>query len=68
MVERKPFALRLNADILKALERWAQDDFRSVNGQIEWLLHQALLKQGRIKDEEKLKPGKLNQNKSDTEQ
>lgn len=47
--ERKAFALRLNASMLAALERWAQDEFRSTNGQIEFLLSEALKKAGREK-------------------
>jgi hypothetical protein len=45
--ERKAFALRLSAGMLSALEKWAQDDFRSVNGQIEFILNEALKKAGR---------------------
>jgi hypothetical protein len=44
---KKPFILRISPDILKAIEQWAADDFRSVNGQIEFLLHDALKKAGR---------------------
>jgi len=47
--ERKAFALRLSASMLAALERWAQDEFRSTNGQIEFLLSEALKKAGRDK-------------------
>lgn len=50
MAEKKPFALRMNAEVMRALERWAADEFRSVNGQIEWILHKALRESGRIKD------------------
>lgn len=46
---KKPFILRISPDILKALEQWAADDFRSVNGQIEYLLHEALKNAGRVK-------------------
>ena len=46
--ERKAFALRLGPATLAALERWAQDEFRSTNGQIEYLLHEALRKAGRL--------------------
>lgn len=42
MAEKKPFVLRMNADILKELQRWADDEFRSLNGQLEYLLRQAL--------------------------
>lgn len=40
---KKAFALRLDEAMLTALQRWADDEFRSVNGQIEYLLHEALL-------------------------
>jgi hypothetical protein len=40
--ERRNFVLRLDARKLAALEKWAADDFRSVNGQLEWLITQAL--------------------------
>jgi hypothetical protein len=42
MAKKKAFALRVNEDMLKAIEKWAADDFRSTNGQIEWMLTQAL--------------------------
>lgn len=48
MPDKKNFMLRVDADIYKALEKWAADDFRSVNGQIEYLLHKALKDQGRL--------------------
>lgn len=35
---------------MKAIEKWAADEFRSVNGQIEWILHRALKEAGRVKD------------------
>ena len=40
--EKKAFVLRINQNILKELEQWAADEFRSTNGQIEFLLHSAL--------------------------
>jgi hypothetical protein len=40
----------MDNDIYKALEKWASDDFRSVNGQIEWILSQKLKEQKRIQD------------------
>ena len=52
--ERQAFILRISPDILKALEQWAADDFRSVNGQVEYLLNEALKKTGRIKKEDKI--------------
>ncbi len=49
MAEKKAFVLRINPDIIKQLEKWAADDFRSVNGQIEFLLQKALQDAGRLK-------------------
>jgi len=43
MAEKKPFVLRINPEMLKEIEGWANDEFRSTNGQIEYLLQQALL-------------------------
>jgi hypothetical protein len=48
MAQKKPFVLRLNEEMMKALEKWAADDFRSLNGQIEFLLFQELKKSGRL--------------------
>ncbi len=42
MAEKKPFVLRINTETMKALEKWAADEFRSVNGQIEWIIDRAL--------------------------
>lgn len=42
MGEKKAFVLRINQEMLKELEAWASDEFRSTNGQIEYLLHEAL--------------------------
>jgi hypothetical protein len=42
MSEKKAFALRLNSEMMKELERWAADEFRSVNGQIEYILSEAI--------------------------
>jgi hypothetical protein len=44
MAERKPFLLRIDADLWAELETWAQDDLRSVNGQIEYVLRRAVQK------------------------
>ena len=49
MAERKPFLLRIDRDVLDALQRWANDDLRSLNGQIEFLLRRALQDAGRLK-------------------
>ena len=42
MAERKPFLLRIDRDTLEAVQRWADDDLRSLNGQIEFILRKAL--------------------------
>ncbi len=47
--KKKPFVLRLRPEMMEALEKWAADDFRSINGQIEWILHNALKNAGRLK-------------------
>jgi len=51
MAEKKSFALRIDAETMKAIEKWAADEFRSVNGQIEWVLHRALREAGRVRRE-----------------
>ncbi len=47
--DKKAFALRLNKELMDAIEKWAADEFRSVNGQIEWLLTNAVKQAGRQK-------------------
>jgi len=47
MAKKKARALRLNEDRLKAIEKWASDEFRSTNGQIEWMLMESLKKANR---------------------
>jgi hypothetical protein len=47
MADRKPFLLRIDREILDAVQRWADDDLRSLNGQIEFILRRALLDSGR---------------------
>jgi hypothetical protein len=42
MAEKKPYILRIHPDTMKAIEKWAADEFRSINGQIEWMLNQSL--------------------------
>ena len=49
MAQKKPFVLRLDAEILKAVEKWAEDEFRSTNGQLEWIVTKALKDNGRLK-------------------
>jgi hypothetical protein len=52
MADRKPFLLRLDPETFAALQRWAADDLRSVNGQMEFLLRRALRDAKRIPDRE----------------
>jgi hypothetical protein len=49
MAKKKAFVLRIHPEQIAALESWAQDEFRSLNGQIEFLLNDALKKTGRLK-------------------
>ena len=53
MADKKNFVLRIDEETYKALEKWAADEFRSVNGQIEYILSQKLKEAGRIKDTSK---------------
>lgn len=48
MAKKKAFALRLNEDTLKAIEKWAADEFRSTNGQLEWMLNKCLKESNRL--------------------
>jgi hypothetical protein len=64
VAERKPFLLRIDKDVLDAVQRWADDDLRSLNGQIEFLLRKLLWDAKRLDPErgnrgtgERRKPG-----------
>jgi len=48
ILEKKNFIIRLDDELYQALARWAGDEFRSVNGQMEWIIHQALKNSGRL--------------------
>jgi hypothetical protein len=48
MSKKKAFALRLDESMMKALEKWAADEFRSTNGQLEWIIRESLRKSGRL--------------------
>ncbi|HEY7378718.1 MAG TPA: hypothetical protein VH542_08560 [Steroidobacteraceae bacterium] len=50
MNERRAYPLRIGADVLDAMQRWAADELRSVNAQIEFALREALRKAGRLPD------------------
>jgi hypothetical protein len=49
MAQKKPFVLRLDPEILKSVEKWAADEFRSTNGQLEWIITKAIKDAGRTK-------------------
>jgi hypothetical protein len=51
VADRKAFLLRIDRKVLEAIQRWANDDLRSLNGQIEFLLRRSLQETGRIKKE-----------------
>lgn len=51
MPDKKKFVLRINENTMKALEKWAADEFRSVNGQLEWIITKALKDARRLKKE-----------------
>jgi hypothetical protein len=50
---KKAFVLRIDEELMKSIEKWATDEFRSANGQIEWILNQALVKAGRAPKQNK---------------
>ena len=54
MSKKKTFVLRIDPETMDALEKWAADDFRSINGQLEWIIHNAL------KDAKRLRKGSEN--------
>ena len=57
MAERKAFLLRIDPAVLEALQRWANDDLRSLNGQIEFVLRRALEQAGRARASKPPKKG-----------
>jgi hypothetical protein len=58
VAERRPFLLRMDATLLDAVQRWANDDLRSLNAQIEFLLRRALQEEGRLKPAPETKTGR----------
>jgi hypothetical protein len=52
MAERKAFLLRIDRDVLDAVQRWADDDLRSLNGQVEFLLRRVLMEEKRLKTDD----------------
>lgn len=53
MTKKKSFVLRIDVEILEAVEKWAADDFRSINGQLEWIIHNSLKQAKRYKKDDK---------------
>ncbi|MBR6539338.1 MAG: Arc family DNA-binding protein [Bacteroides sp.] len=49
----KSFVLRIDAETMEAIEKWAADEFRSTNGQLQWIIAEALRKNGRLKKSKK---------------
>ena len=56
MAAKKSFVLRIDEATYAALEKWAADEFRSVNGQLEWMIHESLKKAKRLGKEKKTPP------------
>lgn len=54
MTKKKSYPLRINPDVLAAMQRWADDELRSVNAQIEFVLRKALVDSGRVKITQKV--------------
>jgi hypothetical protein len=49
MTKKKSFVLRIDPEMMEAVEKWAADDFRSANGQLEWIIYNALKNAKRLK-------------------
>ena len=58
MAERRPFLLRVDPAVLEAVQRWANDDLRSLNAQIEFVLRRSLQVEGRWKEAKDRGPGR----------
>lgn len=65
MSKKKTFVLRIDHDKFEALEKWAEDEFRSTNGQIEWIIDQALRKAGRWKKKDSDSSSRTESNKDE---
>lgn len=55
--KNKSFVLRIDADTMNAIEKWAADEFRSTNGQLQWIISEALRKSGRMRKMNDAAPG-----------
>lgn len=56
-IKTKNFILRVDSDTMDAIEKWAADEFRSTNGQLQWIISEALCKNGRLPKKKKGKDG-----------
>lgn len=54
MADKKSFVLRINPETFKQIEKWAADEFRSVKGQLEWMMNKSLKDAKRLKPKKKL--------------
>lgn len=66
-MSKKSFPLRINEQVIAAMQRWADDDLRSLNAQIEFVLREALIKSGRVKLVQKVITDVEIQNETDDE-
>ena len=66
MADRKPFLLRIEREVMDALQRWADDDLRSLNGQIEFLLRKALKEAKRMDESEERSGRRRNRGAQDS--
>ena len=62
--ENKSFVLRVDATTMDALERWAEAEFRSINGQLQWIIADALRRSGRLKKSKKVAEENSNEKES----
>lgn len=64
----KSFILRIDSDTMDAVEKWAADEFRSINGQLQWIISEALRKNGRLKKRKMqvVEDDKLDENAEDS--
>lgn len=62
---QKSFVLRIDPATMNELERWAEDEFRSVNGQLQWIIAEALRRSGRLKKSKKKQTDENSVNESD---
>lgn len=67
MSKKKTFALRIDESVYSSVEQWASDEFRSVNGQLEWMIREQLRKAGRLKKDPDITNGYSDENNQGSE-